>query len=101
MIYKVFYFCLWCGPGLNRRHKDFQSFALPTELPHLLEYRILNMKCWISKSGCKNKGILPNINMQFENLPADFEEYAEIAYSYQRILRNLRKNPSYRIRIKT
>ena len=26
----------WCGPGLNRRHKDFQSFALPTELPHLL-----------------------------------------------------------------
>lgn len=26
---------LWCGPGSNRRHKDFQSFALPTELPHL------------------------------------------------------------------
>ena len=25
---------LWCGAGLNRRHKDFQSFALPTELPH-------------------------------------------------------------------
>ena len=24
----------WCGPGSNRRHKDFQSFALPTELPH-------------------------------------------------------------------
>ena len=27
---------LWCGPGLNRRHMDFQSIALPTELPHLL-----------------------------------------------------------------
>src|SRR5687767_2732026 len=26
----------WCGAGSNRRHKDFQSFALPTELPHLL-----------------------------------------------------------------
>lgn len=26
----------WCGPGSNRRHKDFQSFALPTELPHQL-----------------------------------------------------------------
>ena len=26
---------LWCGAGSNRRHKDFQSFALPTELPHL------------------------------------------------------------------
>ena len=27
---------LWCGPGLNRRHMDFQSIALPTELPHQL-----------------------------------------------------------------
>ena len=27
-------FFWWCGPGSNRRHKDFQSFALPTELPH-------------------------------------------------------------------
>jgi hypothetical protein len=26
--------CSWCGAGSNRRHKDFQSFALPTELPH-------------------------------------------------------------------
>ena len=24
----------WRGPGSNRGHKDFQSFALPTELPH-------------------------------------------------------------------
>jgi hypothetical protein len=23
----------WSGPGLNRRHMDFQSIALPTELP--------------------------------------------------------------------
>ena len=27
-------FKAWCGAGSNRRHKDFQSFALPTELPH-------------------------------------------------------------------
>src|SRR5439155_8659872 len=27
-------FPLWYGAGSNRRHKDFQSFALPTELPH-------------------------------------------------------------------
>ena len=26
----------WCGRELNPRHKDFQSFALPTELPHPL-----------------------------------------------------------------
>ena len=24
----------WCEAGSNRRHKDFQSFALPTELSH-------------------------------------------------------------------
>jgi hypothetical protein len=23
----------WTGPGSNRRHQDFQSCALPTELP--------------------------------------------------------------------
>ena len=25
----------WTGPGSNRRHTDFQSVALPTELPVL------------------------------------------------------------------
>ena len=30
----------WCGAGSNRRHKDFQSFALPTELPHLWAAKI-------------------------------------------------------------
>ena len=25
----------WLGAELNRRHKDFQSSALPTELPSL------------------------------------------------------------------
>ena len=34
MIYKGLSFFKWCGAGSNRRHKDFQSFALPTELPH-------------------------------------------------------------------
>ena len=27
----------WLGTESNRRHKDFQSFALPTELPSLYE----------------------------------------------------------------
>ena len=26
----------WPKPGLNRRHKDFQSSALPAELPGLI-----------------------------------------------------------------
>jgi hypothetical protein len=33
---RVSVFLKWCGAGSNRRHKDFQSFALPTELPHHL-----------------------------------------------------------------
>ena len=28
----------WCGRESNPRHKDFQSFALPTELPHLFYF---------------------------------------------------------------
>ena len=28
-------FLLWCHQESNRGHKDFQSFALPTELWHL------------------------------------------------------------------
>jgi hypothetical protein len=30
--------CWWQGPELNRRHKDFQSSALPTELPRHTKY---------------------------------------------------------------
>ena len=26
---------MWCGRESNPRHEDFQSSALPTELPHL------------------------------------------------------------------
>ena len=33
---RALFIVLWCGAGSNRRHKDFQSFALPTELPHQL-----------------------------------------------------------------
>ena len=29
---------LWCHQESNRGHKDFQSFALPTELWHLFEF---------------------------------------------------------------
>ena len=36
MIYNGLKFLLWSGAGSNRRHMDFQSIALPTELPLLL-----------------------------------------------------------------
>ena len=31
-------FFKWCHQESNRGHKDFQSFALPTELWHLLDF---------------------------------------------------------------
>ena len=36
-------FKVWCELGSNQRHKDFQSFALPTELSHLLPFILLNV----------------------------------------------------------
>jgi hypothetical protein len=30
----------WLGTESNRRHKDFQSFALPTELPSLIKFKM-------------------------------------------------------------
>ena len=33
-------FLLWSGTELNRRHVDFQSTALPTELPDLQNTRL-------------------------------------------------------------
>jgi hypothetical protein len=41
----------WCGAGSNRRHKDFQSFALPTELPHQLLKK--NIVCYCFKRDAK------------------------------------------------
>ena len=33
-LYQLSYYRMWClGAELNHRHVDFQSFALPTELP--------------------------------------------------------------------
>jgi hypothetical protein len=34
----------WTGPGLNRRHSDFQSDALPAELPVLVSALLLAAK---------------------------------------------------------
>jgi hypothetical protein len=46
------FFYLWCGAGLNRRHMDFQSIALPTELPHHHTFLYNPFR------GSKNKGFL-------------------------------------------
>ena len=37
-------FLMWCHQESNRGHKDFQSFALPTELWHLAFIRFASAK---------------------------------------------------------
>lgn len=49
---------LWAGTELNRRHEDFQSSALPTELPTLdivrakIKEGLTGVK-WIKDGGLK------------------------------------------------
>ena len=38
--FTVFFSSRWCHQESNRGHKDFQSFALPTELWHLADLRV-------------------------------------------------------------
>ena len=40
----------WSGAELNCRHVDFQSTALPTELPDQLNYLI--SRCWVGHVAC-------------------------------------------------
>ena len=40
---------LWCHQESNRGHKDFQSFALPTELWHLVVVRSGNISFAVAK----------------------------------------------------
>jgi hypothetical protein len=54
LFYRAFAF-LWCEPGLNRRHMDFQSIALPTELSHHISKK--EFKEIFPLRGCKNKEI--------------------------------------------
>jgi hypothetical protein len=61
---------VWCGAGSNRRHKDFQSFALPTELPHhqtFLELPSCHQQ--VTKSGCKNRGYSEKTEKSSKRIP--------------------------------
>ena len=49
----------WCGAGSNRRHMDFQSIALPTELPHLLT------SCLSAIRVCKVRQSIPFFKIGF------------------------------------
>jgi hypothetical protein len=46
----------WSGPGLNRRHMDFQSIALPTELPDH----------WDPLLACSGKAVMNRKGMMLE-----------------------------------
>jgi hypothetical protein len=66
----------WCGAGLNRRHKDFQSFALPTELPHRV-LRSLGEGGLLPISN-SNFSIFRLFKLCFQRLSSAFAEPAKI-----------------------
>jgi hypothetical protein len=47
----------WLGTESNRRHKDFQSFALPTELPSLININRLYPMFSFQKAYSRNSSI--------------------------------------------
>ncbi len=47
----------WCHQESNRGHKDFQSFALPTELWHLA-FAGANIQCFFDPANEKRKKIV-------------------------------------------
>ena len=61
----VFAVSLWSGTELNRRHEDFQSSALPTELPDLhfqslvkREYKVTDYTSIFQKKNLRFKKII-------------------------------------------
>ena len=51
----------WSGPGLNRRHMDFQSIALPTELPDQLATEPEPRWCWDTS----NRGVVTDFSRRW------------------------------------
>ena len=74
----------WCGADSNRRHMDFQSIALPPELPHLsiynFRYPALSKKIKYSPSLSLRShfifaaGLTRKLEYKQFSLPRSFEE---------------------------
>ena len=66
-------FAVWCHQESNRGHKDFQSFALPTELWHHL----------FTESECKGSVLFVNFQeMCIENYRRGFQPCAFSSNSF-------------------
>jgi hypothetical protein len=80
----------WPGPGSNRRHTDFQSVALPSELPGLLKstalLRAVKIVMLLTLLRTVNAWLLTS-PYQAEN-PANFRENLE-----QSLLLTLQSSP--------
>ena len=61
---------LWCGTESNCRHMDFQSIALPTELPHRLsggKFKKVSNSASFSEEFFAEKTMLPIFNENREH----------------------------------
>src|SRR5271163_2852969 len=79
----VIFNLMWCGAESNRRHKDFQSFALPTELPHLESYDRVHESSPFR--GSKNRG--NSIIFQLFSPSASSWPSAHIPYLFRNFIR--------------
>src|SRR5436190_2076478 len=85
---------MWLGPELNRRHADFQSAALPTELPSreivdLSQERVLTMQqtvCRASASLAANLTVVPVHGRRINSSDAHRSPYrnSELARQFHR-----------------
>ena len=62
---------LWCGPGSNRRHIDFQSIALPTELPHHFLFHRQNHSATNWECKCTPSVVISKHSQNLFLLPAN------------------------------
>jgi 2'-5' RNA ligase len=54
---------MWCGEESNLRHRDFQSLALPTELPHRVKIMVrfplhLTLYCIFSFTSARQRELI-------------------------------------------
>ena len=61
-------FSIWLGTESNRRHKDFQSSALPTELPSLI-FMFFTKTIFKSRPHIFSKNFIANTNIKTTTTP--------------------------------
>ena len=71
---------MWCHQESNRGHKDFQSFALPTELWHLIKFALRYILSY-PQLRCKDSDLFSTTKF-FRNKSRKMFYYSTPAYAF-------------------